>query len=1482
MATSDGSGASATAHTTFVVSGMTGSVNGVSITFNSWSLSGDQSPADFYFELVSPNGTRFDFFGNFNGGCAVMPSTTNITFADNGSQLVQGCGNGQATVTLTSGTYLPDVDNAPNGSAYGVSECPSPDGNSTAPTCAPNQGAADGSSTDTFASAFSGATANGTWTVYSESDFSGTTGSISSLTLQLTTFSATNTTTSVGASAYQAFTSGTNDNLTFTATVTATGKTVNEGAVTFYDNGNAISGCSGKAVSGNQTTCNELFSGAPEGVHNITAAYTDTASNPQFGDSNNDANPVQVFIDNVTASSNVSSTGGTFCDNGTVTLTSDNGGNVTAQPYPQHVYVSGLSGSLATLTLELPGITTGQGDSYLNAFDMLLEGPDGKTFVPIAEAGTTSGVSGLTLYLADSGSSTLNTSSNPSSNTSSTPYKPADFDSNLTSGVFTFPNAGSTTILDSPPARPYNYPANQGTDSMNATFSSDLNGTWSLYVASRDHAFSGTTGGYCLIFTTSTEAPTSTSVSANPNPATVATGQSSTAVTLSAHVSSGGNPVNTGTVTFYSNGTQVGTASNWDGNGNVQLSPSPSFAEGTYTIGADYSGVPSQYSASESNTITLQVDNQTLETDNSDTSYGYCNPGPINIAASTVPQQYPSRVLITNAPGTLQTVGLALNAVTYPTPSDLEMLLEGPGGATNNIVFWGNIAYVDNGGNFSSAGPLNNQNFIIEDGQTALPEFSSGSFSGGTYSPGAYFVAGESNINFPSPAPPSNDWNFAQSLGTTTFGSQFAQNSNPNGIYSFFVYHNINGSTGTIGSHCVNITVKPPVAQVGVSPLAATFTQGDGSDTYTITVKNNGPGSTGTQNALTVADTLPSGLHVVSIAETANSNGGQLQDWTCNTSTVTCTRSTPMPASETDTITLTVSVDYSNHGSGLTNSVALSGGGVDTTNSTLSASDSTTINPGPVQVTFDTNPTGLSYTVGSNSYTGQQTITITNYQTVSVNTTSPQTPSSGTQDTFSSWSGGNNPSSASETINISSTTGTASYTANFIQTVAVKINTSPQGLLVSVDGGTAQAAPVTPPAWVVGSQHTIATSSTQSGGTGTQYVFQSWSDGTTNPASDTVTASSGTTSYTANFQTQYLLTTSVTPSGGGTVSATAGGNPSAANGYYASGTVVSLQAKPNSAYAFHSWTGTTSSSTNPLVVTMNSPVTETANFQTAYQQLSGLASIHYIVTVNTSSELAQNGYVDLQFNPSSQSTQAANVAVANFFTDGLLNPPPASPSGEVSGVLPGTVQLANGQSLNEYTESMTFGTTITFELYLYGPAITNPNGQGGGTFTLDFPNGQGGYLFTAGPMPVFTVTINGDGTTTAQAYPSQNNGPPVVIFVAPLQLPPAPVTETGLLYSPLLENPGSPGSPGGGTTNFTITNTSGAAITGPIQLVLTNLPAGVTGANNTGTFNGSPYWTVTNSSALALGAALTVTVQLNYPSSTAVSTTPAVYTGSLQ
>jgi hypothetical protein len=159
-----------------------------------------------------------------------------------------------------------------------------------------------------------------------------------------------------------------------------------------------------------------------------------------------------------------------------------------------------------------------------------------------------------------------------------------------------------------------------------------------------------------------------------------------------------------------------------------------------------------------------------------------------------------------------------------------------------------------------------------------------------------------------------------------------------------------------------------------------------------------------------------------------------------------------------------------------------------------------------------------------------------------------------------------------------------------VNNVGVTINSLPSGLAVSVDGAAPQAAPVSA-TWQVGSQHTIATTSPQTPTAGTRYTFASWSDG--GAASHTVTASSGTLSYIASFNTSYLLTTGVSPSGGGTVSPASGT-------YYAAGTPVPLVAAPSAGYVFSSWTGPVASASSASTnVTMTGAESVTANFISA-------------------------------------------------------------------------------------------------------------------------------------------------------------------------------------------------------------------------------------------------------------------------------------------
>jgi hypothetical protein len=160
--------------------------------------------------------------------------------------------------------------------------------------------------------------------------------------------------------------------------------------------------------------------------------------------------------------------------------------------------------------------------------------------------------------------------------------------------------------------------------------------------------------------------------------------------------------------------------------------------------------------------------------------------------------------------------------------------------------------------------------------------------------------------------------------------------------------------------------------------------------------------------------------------------------------------------------------------------------------------------------------------------------------------------------------------------------------------------------------------------------------------------------------------------------------------------------------------------------------------------------------------------IQYAVTVNTSSENGQYGYIDLQFNPGLLTTQGAFAQVTNFTPAGALNAadPNNGTTGDVTGSLPGPLTFDNGQTTNEYTEGLTFGDTITFDVDLYGSAVgSTANGEGGGIFTLDFLDPSGNYLFTADPVndvPVATVDINTDGSTTVTTFASDAEGDPSV------------------------------------------------------------------------------------------------------------------------
>jgi hypothetical protein len=157
---------------------------------------------------------------------------------------------------------------------------------------------------------------------------------------------------------------------------------------------------------------------------------------------------------------------------------------------------------------------------------------------------------------------------------------------------------------------------------------------------------------------------------------------------------------------------------------------------------------------------------------------------------------------------------------------------------------------------------------------------------------------------------------------------------------------------------------------------------------------------------------------------------------------------------------------------------------------------------------------------------------------------------------------------------------------------------------------------------------------------------------------------------------------------------------------------------------------------------------------------SALADIIYDVTVNTSSVTGTPGSLDFNFNPGPLVTQAASLRLISFSSDGSL----AGSSmfnGNVSGILPATVTFDNGTAFNDYFEGFTFGSTLSFGVDLYGPALTSPDGisTSGSAFAFSM------FSDAAGTIPALTtdatdgfavtITVNLDGSTTLHNFSTE-------------------------------------------------------------------------------------------------------------------------------
>ena len=137
----------------------------------------------------------------------------------------------------------------------------------------------------------------------------------------------------------------------------------------------------------------------------------------------------------------------------------------SAIPYPSTISVSGLTGTITNVTLEITGFSHNRPDNV----DMLLVGPGGQTLIFWSDAGgndVLDNVVNQTFTFSDAGANYL-----PDANLLTTgTYKPTNYES--TPDLFQLPA----------PAGPYYESGPNGTFMFNIFRGTDPNGTWSLYI----------------------------------------------------------------------------------------------------------------------------------------------------------------------------------------------------------------------------------------------------------------------------------------------------------------------------------------------------------------------------------------------------------------------------------------------------------------------------------------------------------------------------------------------------------------------------------------------------------------------------------------------------------------------------------------------------------------------------------------------------------------------------------------------------------------------------------------------------------------------------------------------------------------------------------------------------------------------------------------------------------------------------------------
>jgi streptogramin lyase len=555
------------------------------------------------------------------------------------------------------------------------------------------------------------------------------------------------------------------------------------------------------------------------------------------------------------------------------------------------------------------------------------------------------------------------------------------------------------------------------------------------------------------------------------------------------------------------------------------------------------------------------------------------------------------------------------------------------------------------------------------------------------------------------------------------------------------------GNLYLTGGSVVKLDIADPSPLTFTTPTTVGTTDANDGP-LKVTIQNIGKGST-TLNltGIAVASTQPGTNFTIDGGATTCTTSTQL---TLGTSCVVGVDFTPTASGAlTGTLTLT---DNALNVSGATQQIALSGTGQSSATTTL--------------VTVGTSPAGLSFSVDGTNYTTSQTIAWNIGDSHTIATTSPQT-SSGTQNTFSSWSDG-----GALLHLVTASASTTSYTATFNTAYQLTTAASP------ADGGT-----VTPAS---GSYYAFGTVVNLSATPNSGYAFSSWTGNVANAnsASTTVTMSAA-QSVTANFSTTSPAVT-LTP------------------------TVLSFGSQTD---------GTTSTAQN--VVLKNSG---TAPLSITAIAVTGTNAANFVESDNcvSTSPLAANATctIAVKFAPTTPGNDTASVSVTDNATGSpqgvTLSGTGTAPPAPIASLTPASLSFSTTNGTSSASQAATLSNTGNAALTISSITI-------GGANPSDFSETNNcGTSLAAGSICSITVTFTPASVTSFSATLTVTDNAAGSPQTATLS-----GTGTAPDYGVNSSTPAQTVT-AGGTATYNINVQSIGAYNGSVSLAVTGLPAGAT------------------------------------------------------